>query len=143
MFFESHPDEVEPAHGVDAASPMRFAYSQYRPKLVAAPEVVPGVRSVHLGPPDLRTFDRTLVHVSAGTTWTRPKSTVSRIYAVIEGTGRSEFGDMKYEWQRGDMVAVPGWHDHTLVASEDAVLLEVSDAPLLSLVNWVREEGGD
>ena len=140
MFFESHPDAVEPAHGIDAASPMRFAYSEYRPRLLAAGETAPGVRTLHLGPPELRTFDRTLVHLAAGTAWHRPKSTVSRIYAVIEGSGWGGFGDAKHEFSRGDMLAVPSWHSHNLVATVDAVLLEVSDAPLLELVNWVREE---
>lgn len=140
MFFEHHADELERAERIDAASPMRFAFSDYYPRLRAASEVAPGVRTLKLGPPTLTTFDRTAVHLDKGVQWARPRSTVSRVYSVIRGTGRSTFENTDLDWGPGDMVAVPNWREHTLVATEDATLLEVSDEPLLTLLDWVREE---
>lgn len=57
MFFQVHPDRVESAATVDANSPMRFAYTEYKPRLLAAAECAPGVKTLELGPPRLATFD--------------------------------------------------------------------------------------
>jgi gentisate 1,2-dioxygenase len=140
MFFEHHPDSLESADRVDPVSPMRFAFSDYHPRLLEAAEVSPGVRALKLGPPELRTFDRTVLHLRSAASWTRPKSTVNRIYSVIRGQGRSEFAGSNFHWSAGDMVAVPSWHEHTVVCDEEAVLLEVSDEPLLRMLDWVREQ---
>jgi gentisate 1,2-dioxygenase len=140
MFFEQHPDTLERADRVDPASPMRFAFSEYHPRLLTAAEVSAGVRALKLGPPELRTFDRTVLHLQPGTRWARPKCTVNRIYSVIQGQGRSEFAGTQFDWSRGDMVAVPSWYEHQLVCDQDAVLLEVSDEPLLRMLDWVREQ---
>jgi len=140
MFFEHHPEELERAGRIDVASPMRFAFSDYYTRLCSADEVAPGVRTLTLGPPTLPTFDRNVVHLDAGAKWARPRSTVSRIYSVIRGRGRSIFEHAEFDWAPGDMVAVPNWRAHTLAATDDATLLEVSDEPLLALLDWVREE---
>jgi len=140
MFFEQHPDTLERSDRVDAASPMRFAFTDYHPRLLAAAEVSTGVRALKLGPAELRTFDRTVMHLDTGTQWVRPKSTINRIYSVIRGRGRSTFGGAHFDWSRGDMVAVPSWHEHTLQCDEESVLLEVSDEPLLRMLDWVREQ---
>ncbi len=140
MFFEHHPDALERADRVDAASPMRFAFSEYHPRLLAAAEVSSGVRALKLGPPELQTFDRTALSLRAGASWARPRSTVNRIYSVIQGHGRSDFAGSQFQWSRGDMVAVPSWHEHKLISDSEAVLLEVSDEPLLRMLDWVREQ---
>ena len=138
MFFELHPDTLEKATAVDPASPMRFAYADYLPKLLAAPEVARGVRTLELGPPRLDTFDRHVVRLNAGATWDNDKDTVNRIYTVVEGQGRSVVNGQTFDWAPGDMVAVPSWMAHTHMASSDAVLLQVSDAPLIHMLNWYR-----
>ena len=138
MFFELHPDTLERADKVDAASPMRFAYADYLPKLLAAPNVAPGVRTLELGPPRLDTFDRVVVRLDSGAHWNCPRDTANRIYTVIEGRGHSIVHGNRFEWARGDMIAVPSWYTHEHHAVQDAVLLQVSDAPLLRLFNWHR-----
>ncbi|MEG3159395.1 cupin domain-containing protein [Sphingomonas sp. LB2R24] len=140
MFFEHHPDGLENPDRVDPDSPMRFGFEDYYPVLTASPEIGEGIRSLELGHDALLTFDRTVFHVDAGSKLVRPRSTVSRIYAVVRGNGTSTFETSRSVWAPGDMIAVPHWQRHTLEASDDAVLLEVSDAPLLSKLNWVREE---
>lgn len=138
MFFELHPDTVEHADRVDPASTMRFAYADYLPRLLAEPAVTPGVRTLELGPPRLDTFDRTVVRLDAGARWECPRDTVNRIYTVIEGHGHSTVNGENFEWARGDMIAVPSWYAHEHQATQDAVLLQVSDAPLLRMLNWHR-----
>jgi gentisate 1,2-dioxygenase len=38
----------------------------------------------------------------------------------------------------GDVVTVPNWHKHEITADADAILLRVSDEPLLRKVGLVR-----
>jgi gentisate 1,2-dioxygenase len=38
----------------------------------------------------------------------------------------------------GDVMTVPCWHPHALAADEDAVLLRVTDEPLLAKVGLVK-----
>lgn len=139
MFFEFHSDTVERAERTDAHSPMRFAFKDYLPRLLAAPLVADGVRTLLLGPPELRTFDRIAIHLGAGANWSRPRDTVSRIFAVIEGRGHCTANGSTFDWAAGDMLCVPSWYEHALAAAEDAVLLQVSDGPLMAMLDWDRE----
>jgi gentisate 1,2-dioxygenase len=141
MFFNVHPEFLQPADGVDEHSPMRFAYADYRPKLLQQSECAPGVRSLELGPPRLVTFDRVVMHFSAGAQWRSARSTVSQIFTVIEGNGISTAADREFHWGPGDMFAMPAWYEHSHRASKDALLLRVSDEPLMRMLNWLRVEG--
>lgn len=138
MFFNVHPDGIEKTDIVDQHSPMRFAHAEYKPRLLASPEVAPGVRSLVLGPAQLTTFDRVVIHLAGNAAWTCHRNTANLIFNVIEGSGVSTIGDRKFHWQRGDMFAVPSWIDHSHVASEDALLLRVSDEPLMRMLGWFR-----
>lgn len=138
MFFELHPDTLETATQVDPASPMRFAYADYLPRLLATAPVAAGVHTLELGPPQLDTFDRTVVRIHAGARWACERDTVNRIYTVIDGQGHSTVGGQRFDWAPGDMIAVPSWTHHEHQTTQDAVLLQVSDAPLLRLLNWHR-----
>ena len=138
MFFETHPDGVERASEVCRDSPFRIAYEEYKPLLLAASEVHQGVRSLVLGPAVIPTFDRLALSFASGSAWSRPRTTVSRIYTVIEGTGTARGDGFVFDWKPGDMFVIPGWHESQLAANDDAVLVQVSDQPLLSVLNWVR-----
>jgi gentisate 1,2-dioxygenase len=138
MFFEVHPDKLEKADQVDERSPMRFAYADYMPKLLQAPECAPGVRTLELGPPRLATFDRVMVRLLSGVEWCCPRSTANQIYTVVEGSGVSKVAEREFQWGPGDMIAMPSWIDHAHIASQDAVLLRVSDAPLMRMLDWFR-----
>lgn len=138
MFFEHHPDQVERTDTVDAASPMRFALRDYKPRLVAAPEVHPGVRTLELGPPTLDTFDRVAVHLAAGSDWQVAQSTANQIFIVVEGQGVSTIGERRFEWGRGDVIAAPSWIAQRHQASGDALLVRMSDAPVMKALRWLR-----
>lgn len=141
MFFEPHPGVLEHGAPEDAASPMRFPYADYKPRLLASPACAEGVRTLKLGPPDLPTFDRVAVHLAAGAQWRCARSTANHIFTVLEGAGRSTIGDREFHWSAGDMLAAPGWYEHAHAAATDAVLLRVSDVPLMRILYWERTEG--
>ena len=138
MFFEGHPGELEPAQEIATASPLRFAFAEYKPRLLNQAEQAAGVRTLLLGPSSLPTFDRVAVSIAKGATWTVPRSTVNAIFIVVEGEGTSNAGGAHFTWQRGDMIALPSWYDHQHKAASDAVLMRVSDEPLLRKLDWVR-----
>jgi gentisate 1,2-dioxygenase len=138
MFFEVHPDEIEAASETAPASPMRFAFAEYRPRLLARPEHAPGVRTLELGPVGLATFDRVAVSLAKGAAWTVARSTANAIFIVVEGEGTSNVAGRHFDWAAGDMIAVPSWYDHRHTASGDAVLMRMSDEPLLRKLDWLR-----
>lgn len=142
MFFEVHPETLQPSTEIDAASPMRFPYADYKPRLLQTAPIAPGVRSLELGPPRLATFDRVVLHLDAQTSWHCPRSTVNRIFTVVEGSGVTKVGEREFEWSTGDMFAVPSWYEYSLHAQSDALLLRVSDEPLMRMLDWYRVDAG-
>jgi gentisate 1,2-dioxygenase len=139
MFFNVHPDQVQRTDAVEPRSPMRFAYADYKPTLLRAPECAPGVRTLELGPATLVSFDRVAVHLERGSAWQCTRSTSNQIFTVIEGSGISHIGGKEIHWAAGDMLAAPGWHEQTHRANEDAVLLRVSDEPLMRMLGWFQQ----
>jgi gentisate 1,2-dioxygenase len=143
MFFNVHPDRLEHAEEIDSRSAMRFAYADYKPALLRADEVAPGVRTLELGASALPTFDRVAVHLDAGTRWSCQRSTVNQIFTVIEGHGESMIEGQRYTWSAGDMMVVPSWYLQEHVARENAVLLRVSDEPVMRMLGWYRQQPRD
>ncbi|HSV83116.1 MAG TPA: cupin domain-containing protein [Ramlibacter sp.] len=140
MFFEHHPQALEQADEVAPRSPMRIAYADYRPRLAAQPETAPGVRLLELAPDAMPTFDRTAIQLDAGAEWTPGRSTASEILVVVEGRGRSRLGDSAFDWERGDVLAVPYWTAASHASETGAVLLRMSDRPMLAKLGWLRTD---
>ncbi len=136
MFFQHHPQRLEDGLHLDEKSPMRFAFSDYARDVQSQPEVARGVRELLLGPASLLTFDRLAIHLVEGAAWQVERSTANQIYTVVQGRGTSRIGDQEFGWQRGDMIAAPGWHDQLHTAVADTILLRVSDEPLMRMLNW-------
>lgn len=139
MFFEHHPDAIERTETVDAASPMRFAFSDVRRQLAAAPELSQGQREIRLGPAELSTLALTAMSMATNSKSSARQTTANCTFAVIEGRGRSVIDDKTFEWERGDVFVVPAWRKHTYHAHEKSYLLRVSDAPVMKLLNLLRE----
>jgi gentisate 1,2-dioxygenase len=142
MFFQPHPEKVEAASRVDQRSSMRFAYSDYKRGVEAAAETAPGVRQLVLGPETLVTFDRVAIHLARGARWDNGRSTANQVYTVLQGSGSSRIGGREFDWRRGDMIAAPGWQDQQHSATEDTILLRVSDEPLMRLLGWYHTGAG-
>lgn len=86
------------------------------------------------------TLSVTYVQLPAGATDACGRTTASRIFAATSGTGHVRLGDRTFDWARGDVFCLPSWHDFEIRADEDALILEVSDAPTLRLLGFLREE---
>ncbi|HEY6868203.1 MAG TPA: cupin domain-containing protein [Novosphingobium sp.] len=140
MFFELHPDWIEAGGPPAPDSPFRFAWSDTAPALRARPEERPGERWLQLGPPQMSTISLALRNLAPGTRLADPRTTESRIYAVIEGAGELTCGDRTFAWTRGDVLVVPGWQAAAWTAAQDSTLLCVSDRVLLETLGLLRVE---
>jgi gentisate 1,2-dioxygenase len=71
----------------------------------------------------------------------RHTSTV--IYHVFRGSGATEIGKQRFEWEQGDSFVVPLWYDHRHLnrsSADDAILFSMSDSPVLKALDLYREE---
>ncbi len=71
---------------------------------------------------------------------TRPyKSTANRLFVCADGDGATEINGSEFDWQRGDVIAVPSWCLFQHRARTVATLFEITDEPILHALNWYRE----
>ncbi len=68
------------------------------------------------------------------------RSTDGTVYCVVEGHGRSQVGDVAFEWGPRDVFVVPSWCRVAHHASEDAVLFSFSDRPVQKAIGLWREQ---
>jgi gentisate 1,2-dioxygenase len=139
MFFEHHSDNLEPANDVFAASPNRFAFTQTRERLAAAPEISPGVRRIELGAPAMRTIGLHVFRIEKGARLHVGKSTLSAIFAPMQGHGQAVFDGASFAFARGDALAAPLGFAQDWRAEEETYLLRVSDEPFLAKNDWLRD----
>ena len=66
----------------------------------------------------------------------------SSVFCVRQGKGRSVIGGNTFEWEKGDIVAVPSWaeQEHACSGAEDAILFSITDRPVLEALGLYREE---
>jgi gentisate 1,2-dioxygenase len=79
-------------------------------------------------------------HLLGNSTWNIPKSTVSRIFCIAEGTGTANLAGVDVEWKFGDVIALPSWHSASFKASINAKIFEVNDFPVLDKLGLFRQE---
>jgi gentisate 1,2-dioxygenase len=72
------------------------------------------------------------------------RSTASKIFVCLEGSGSTVAGGVELNWQRNDVFVVPGWtwHRH-LNGPNDSVLYSVTDAPALRALGHLVEDRKD
>lgn len=70
------------------------------------------------------------------------RHTGSVILYVVAGQGRSNVGDMTFEWSPGDFIAIPpwNWYSHECTGNAAATFFTVSDVPALKALHLYQEE---
>jgi len=68
--------------------------------------------------------------------------TGSSVFHVVQGKGASVIEGKTFEWEKGDIIALPSWaqHAHSNTGSEDAILFSISDRPVLETLGFYREQ---
>src|SRR5258708_10501633 len=59
------------------------------------------------------------------------RHTGSVIYQVAQGSGWSEVGGERFEWEEKDIFSVPSWAPYRHGAGEEAVLFSFNDPPAM------------
>ena len=138
MFFEHHQDKVEHSDIVAPDSPARFPFTQTTARLAVAPELTPGHREISLGDPALTTIALQVVRLDAGASFALEPTTLSSIYAIMQGTGSADIDGRAFAFERGDVIAAPSSTTQCWQAKTECYLLRVTDEPLLRFLGWLR-----
>jgi len=138
MFFQTHPNNFETNIELDQYSEMRFEYSVFSQNVLNGSEIVPGVHALELGPKQLVTFDRYVIHMLPNITWINEKTIFNQLFVVLKGSGSTQVDDFNFKWSVGDFIAIPCWYKSTHQSNEESILIRVTDYPLLKLLNFDR-----
>ena len=146
MFFE--PAEEEKTHEAFEAppptkdSPFVFPITETLKRLDAtAPD--PTGRfgtSVELGNPAMDTIGLHMLRLAPRAKTSPYKTTANNIFAVVKGTGATTVDGERFEWNRGDVIAAPAWLPHSHEAADEALLLRVTDEPVMQRLGFFRVE---
>jgi gentisate 1,2-dioxygenase len=68
--------------------------------------------------------------------------TGSSVFHVVRGRGRSMIDGKAFDWEKGDIIALPSWalHAHENRGAEEAILFSISDRPVIEALGFYREE---
>jgi gentisate 1,2-dioxygenase len=68
--------------------------------------------------------------------------TGSSVFHVVRGKGRTMIDGKAFDWEKGDIIALPSWalHAHENRGSEEALLFSISDRPVIEALGFYREE---
>jgi len=71
------------------------------------------------------------------------RETCSTFIVVMEGSGFTEIGGKRFDWEKNDIMAVPNflWRRHVNTGKNDAILYTVSDAAILRAIGQYRSQG--
>jgi len=97
----------------------------------------------YTGGPVLPTMGCTAQYLRPGVHTQAHRQASSSVYMVLEGTGWSIIEGQRFDWEQGDVFAIPAWacHEHAN-RSQTAVaaLFAFTDAPVIQALGLYREE---
>jgi gentisate 1,2-dioxygenase len=149
MFFEAAEDDSKGADDsgrapVEATTDQPFVFTlndTLRRLGEAKPESGgPFGTQIELGHPALATTALYMMRLAPGVCTAPYRTTANNIFAVVQGEGASTVDGERFEWRRGDVIAAPAWRPHWHEATGSAVLLRVTDEPVMQHFGWWREE---
>jgi gentisate 1,2-dioxygenase len=139
--FEAEPEK--PTMQPTTQSPFVFTLKDTLARLDAAPADPNGPfgTQVELGAPALDTTALYMMRLAPGQRTATHRTTASNIFAVVRGNGATTIDGERFEWTRGDVVTAPAWRPHFHQAVDDAILLRVTDEPVMKRLGFNRVEG--
>jgi gentisate 1,2-dioxygenase len=140
MLFEEHPERFASVVTTSDTSPYRFRAEDIGARLDAASLDRAGRRRISLEAPEMPSMGLVVERIAGGTSTGSHRSTANRVFVVTQGAGYTQVGDARLRWRRGDTVVVPMWSPFRHHAEEDTQLFEVSDEPMMRMLNYYREE---
>ena len=141
MFFEPAEAENEKNGAPPTTdSPFVFTLSDTLRRLdAAAPDPSgPFATNVQLGNPAMDTIGLHMMRLSPRVRTAIHRSTANNVYAVVRGSGTTSVDGERFEWNRGDVIAAPAWRPHFHEAAADALMLRVTDEPVMQRLGFLR-----
>jgi gentisate 1,2-dioxygenase len=94
------------------------------------------------GGPVLPTMSCRVQMIRKGEKLKSKRVTGSSVFHVVQGKGRSTIEGQVFDWEKGDIIALPSWalHDYASTGHEDAILFSISDRPVIEALGFYREE---
>lgn len=136
MFFEQSEGGFQRVERAEEASPFRFPSLS----IVAESGLLDGGAGgrIPLDTPSMPSMRLSYVVLPGGASLGPIRETANNVYAVIQGslTIRHDKGEVTAG--RGDIVAMPLWKTHTLLAGEGCIALNVSDAPVHEKLGYAQ-----
>ena len=148
MFFEPNEEEGEshaPSNTTPPTkdSPFVFPLSETLKRLDAAAPTPAGKfgTQVELGNPAMDTIGLHMMRLKPKVKTAPYRTTANNMYAAVKGSGATTIDGERFEWRRGDVIAAPAWLPHCHEAAEDALLLRVTDEPVMQRLGFHRVDG--
>jgi len=139
MYFQPHPLKFEPIIGQVEDSPFRFRRDFIARTLDSESADSDGRHGprIVLPTPSMPSIGLAVERLEGSCRYRCHRSTANRIYSVMEGRGQSLVDDQVIDWSRGDTFVVPSgyWQEHR--PAGDAVIVEMSDEPLMRFTNYL------
>jgi gentisate 1,2-dioxygenase len=95
------------------------------------------------GAPALPTLGTVLQMLRPDVTCKPHRHTGSVVYYIVRGNGSTTINGQRFDWGKGDFIALPPWAVHAHAnrsASEEAVMFQVNDIPVLKTLGLYREQ---
>ena len=147
-FREDYPEEKQDS--VEADSVLSYPYERTRAALERQaksenPHRAHGFKLRYLDPqtgrdpfPTMAVFMQRLPRGFSGEKY---RSTESPVYCVVEGRGRVDVGDTRFDFAPHDVFVVPSWEIHRFTAATDCFLFSYSDRAAQEALGFWREAG--
>lgn len=142
MFYERHPQELEP-DPVDATeSPIAFRWEDSLARLERAQPPAHGMaeREIELGAPAMASTAIHVQRMNAGFKSRESRTTANAVFTVVQGRGRTVVDGETIEWNKGDVISLPAWHFYRHEAINTSFLVRTSDEPLMRMLGVLRTE---
>jgi len=141
IFFEVRDEEASALPEPDN-SPLHIKWPDLKARLAVATTNSSGVygRRIELfSGPTMRLFAEEL---AAGHEGRESRSTANRLFVGTEGGGAIYAQGKRFDWGRGDVVAVPSWTTFHHESNAGGILFEISDEPVKEAFDWYRRIHG-
>lgn len=95
------------------------------------------------GGPALPTIGTAIQMLRPGVRCKSHRHTGSVVYYIVRGEGTTTIDGQKFDWGKGDFLALPPWavHEHANRSdTNDAVMFQVNDIPALKALGLYREQ---
>ena len=85
-------------------------------------------------------MDTVVLHMQAGMKTLVFRTTVNQIFCPVDGSGWTIVDGVRFDWSRGDVVAILAWRPFEHHIKTEAILFMISDEQLLRKLNWIRTQ---